>query len=115
MDMSAIRSMHEKLLQCKSGDCVNSGANRKMVIHASVNVRVSPLKGSTVCRTLEILKRKKNTNKKNEDTNVFTQTKGNVHVICRKLLHYLNMNESIFDVDQLCCPVSQCLLYRFIK
>lgn len=25
------------------------------------------------------------------------------------------MNESIFDVDQLCCPVSQRLLYRFIK
>ncbi len=25
------------------------------------------------------------------------------------------MNESIFDIDQLCCPVSQCLLYRFIK
>lgn len=25
------------------------------------------------------------------------------------------MNESILDIDQLCCPVSQCLLYRFIK
>lgn len=45
---------------------------------------------------------------------MFTQTKGNAHVLCRQL-HYLNMNESIFDVDQLCCPVSQCLLYRFIK
>lgn len=43
---------------------------------------------------------------------MFTTTKGYAHILCGQL-HYLIMNESMFD--QLCCPVSQCLLYRHMK
>lgn len=53
----------------------------------------SLLKGSTVCCTLELFKKKK------KERHTCAHTKGSAHVLCGKL-HYLNMNESIFDVDQ---------------
>lgn len=81
----------------------NSGANRKVINVVAADAKALHSRGFRYVTV----------NKSKEKTQfMFTTTKGYAHISCGQL-RYLIMNESMFD--QLCCPVSQCLLYRFIK
>lgn len=64
----------QKVLLLKSGVNDNSGANRKVVIHATVYVR------ALLKRVVQYVALYKSKKKKKINTIVFTQTKGNAHV-----------------------------------
>lgn len=80
----------------------NSGANRKVTFVVAADTKDLHSRGFRYVTV----------NKSKEKTQfMFTTSKGYAHISCGQS-RYLIMNESTFD--QLCCPVSQCLLYRFI-